>query len=156
MRTKILQTLTCAVLSSVVCVSAGTSPRSSSTDESNGTFVSDASRDKVHSAVLRALEQQGYTVVFDNGPTGELATIRKLVARGPVDDPTRPADATSIFRAYQIRIHGLPDGRIEVVATPRLFQGERPLSPDAAAPDDGSEGQRGRWKELFRQVQAGL
>ena len=118
-----------------------------------GSFVTDAPRAKVRSAVLESLESEGYFVVFDNAPAGRLITSRKILKAHKIKDPTRPADAEDLYISFQIQLLDLGDGRTRVSAIPHIYQAGQELSH--GAPDE-SNMEHERWQSLCKQIQTGL
>lgn len=112
-----------------------------------GTHVVSAPKDKVFKAVTGTLKSTGFTIAVENQEKGIIKTDRKLIRAGYNGD-----EAVGYYRRYDVRIEELGDGKIQIVAVPKVYAGDRDLSDGTVWVLDGKEGERKLWQALFKDV----
>jgi len=112
-----------------------------------GTHVVHAPKEKVFKAVTGTLQSIGFNIAVESQEKGIIKTDRKLIRAGYNGD-----EGVGYYRRYDIRISELDSGKVQIIATPRVYAGDRDLSEGNVWVLDGPEGERQLWKTLFKDV----
>jgi hypothetical protein len=105
---------------------------------------------KVFDATVGALKAQGYEIAVKDVEKGTIMTARKII-RSVAVGSQYSATAVDITRQYTVRLHN-KHGATEVVAYPRVFNGEADISARPVWELEGPVGERALWDGLFRQI----
>jgi len=115
--------------------------------EQYGTHIVSAPKEKVFKAVTGTLQSSGFAIAVENREKGIIKTDRRLIRAGYNGDM-----AVGYYRRYDIRINELSQDKFQIVATPKVYAGDKDLSDGNVWVLDGSEGERQLWKSLFKEI----
>ncbi|WAS95979.1 hypothetical protein [Nannocystis punicea] len=135
----------------VGCISRG-AHLTESQQQSFGTRTFAASYDATFAAARDALPALGYQLNHVNAAQGRITTTRRptgvRAGLGLGGAMTAP-----LYRQYDLRVVRVDPGHTRVIATPRLYEGERDISHESTWT---LTGEHDLWRALFAQIEQGI
>lgn len=124
--------------------------------DANGRHTFSAPPAETFKATAGALQTLGYELTVANEEKGIIKTNRKELRAQAVATSNYTASAVSITRQYYVQLSSTDGATTTVVASPRVFVGERDVSGDQVWALEGPEGERELWRRLFAEIQSNM
>ncbi|PCC69000.1 hypothetical protein SAMN02745121_05667 [Nannocystis exedens] len=126
-----------------------------SEQQSFGTRTFAAPYEATFAAARDALPALGYQLLFVGAAEGRITTARKQYGvRASLG--LEGTSSAVLYRQYDLRLVRVDPSHTRVIAAPRLYDGERDVSSQAAWTMSGPSGEHEQWRALFAQIEAGL
>jgi len=124
--------------------------------DSYGTKIFTGDKEKVFNVVKNVLISQDFEIELENFEKGLIKTKRKVIGQSGYSTGMGSAQYRLNYRQYYAYITEIPDGKIKVVLSPKIYIGDADVTDLNIWVLKGAGGEYKLWENLFNNIEERL